>query len=162
MDVSVNKVNGFTLIEVVIVVLAIGILAIYPLIKWPGTIINLDAEAERIVSDIRYAQSLSMTRGVRYQFIRTSSNTYQIRSSAGTPVLLGEGSTTATLNSGITFGTFINLPSNLVAFDSTGTPYTDNTSPGTALSTSASIPITADGKTKTIVITPETGSISIQ
>ena len=157
-----NKVNGFTLIEVIIVVLAIAILAIYPLIKWPGTSINLDAEAERLASDIRYAQSLSMTKGDRYQFVRTSSTTYQIRSSTGTPVLLGQGSTTVTLNSGITFGTFTNLPNNLVFFDGAGTPYTDNNSTPTALSATASIPITAGGNTQTITITPETGSISIQ
>jgi prepilin-type N-terminal cleavage/methylation domain-containing protein len=162
MDIIVNKANGFTLIEVVIVVLAIGILAVYPLIKWPGTVINLAAEAERLASDIRYAQSLAMTKGDRYQFVRTSSNTYQIRSAAGTPVILGQGSSTVTLNTGITFGTFVNLPNNLIAFDGTGAPYTDNISPGTALSATASIPITASGNTKTIVITPETGNITIQ
>lgn len=157
-----NKVNGFTLIEMIIITLVIGILAVYPLLKWQGSSINLDAEAERLASDIRYAQSLSMTRVERYQFIKTSSNTYQIRSAAGTPVVLGSGSTTVTLNSGITFGTFVNLPNSLIAFDGKGAPYTDNGSPPTALSATASIPITASGYTKTIIITPETGSISIQ
>ena len=162
MDVIVNKVNGFTLIEVVFIIIAIGILAVYPLIKWPGTSINLDGQAESLASDIRYAQSLSMTKGNRYQFIKTSSNTYQVTTSAGTPMVLGQGSTTVTLNTGITFGTFVNIPNNLIAFDGTGAPYTDNGSPPTALSATANIPITAGGNTKTIVIAPQTGSISIQ
>jgi prepilin-type N-terminal cleavage/methylation domain-containing protein len=157
-----NKVNGFTLTEIVIVILVVGILAIYPLIKWPGTVINLDAEAERLASDIRYAQSLSMSKGSRYEFIKTSSNTYQITTTTGTPVILGKGITTVTLNSGITFGTFVNVPNNLIAFDGLGIPYTDNASTPTALASTASIPITNGSNTKTLTISPDTGSISIQ
>jgi hypothetical protein len=75
--------------------------------------------------------------------------------------MLAEGNTTETLNSGITFGTFTNLPSNLIAFDSNGAPYTNTSLPGTALSSTATMPLTGDGSTETISISPQTGRVTI-
>ena len=152
--------QGFTLIELIITLIIMSLLAVSAYIAWP-TAINLPAEAFHIVSDIRYTETLSMTKNQRYRFVKISTTTYQILNSSGTPVTFPSGSTTMTLNSGITFGTFTNLPNNLIAFDGKGTPYIDTGSPGTALATTATIPLTASGQTKTISISPETGRLSI-
>lgn len=63
-----SKKSGFTLVEILAVIMVIGIIAlvslpIYTQIK-PG--INLNAETRDIVSDLRYAQQLSVTEQVNY------------------------------------------------------------------------------------------------
>jgi len=153
--VYITKRKAFTLIELVVVMVIVGVIAAVTLIKWPGSSLMLEQQADRLKHDIRYAQNLSMTQGERYAFIKTASNTYQIQNTAGSVLI-----ETITLGSGITFSSLINLPNNLVAFDSKGTPYTDAGSPGTALATTASIILTQNGQTQTITITPETGYVS--
>lgn len=162
MDVMLQKNHGFTLLELIIVLIIISTLAVFVMLPFPASTINLAAQTEQVANDIRYTQSLSMTKGERYRFVKTSSTTYQIVNSSGSPILLARGSNTATLSTGITFGTLTNLPNNLIAFDSKGIPYVDTGSPGTALSSNASIPLTTGSETKTIIITPETGRVTIQ
>jgi type II secretion system protein H len=153
--------RGFTLIELIVVILIMGILATAAYNQWPGSTVNVGAQAQQLANDIRYTQALAMTSGQRYNLIKQSSTTYQIRSNAGTAIILANGSTTMTLNTGITFGTLTNLPNNLVAFDGKGTPYTTATTPGTALVSAATIPVTSSGQTSTVTISPGTGSVSV-
>ncbi len=162
MDINNEKIAGFTIIELIAIVMIISILAVLTVFSWQGTTINLEAQAQQIANDIRYAQSLAMTKGVRYRWVRASSTTYQIVNSSGTPITFARGNTTITLNSGITFGAFTNLPNNLVAFNGKGIPYTDTGSPGTALAAAATIPITQSSETESIVISPGTGRVIVQ
>lgn len=162
MEITLRKQNGFTLVELIIVIIVISIVSIFALFRWQGTTINLEAQAQQLAGDIRYTQALSMTKGERYRWVKISSATYQIQNAAGTAMTLAQGNTTVTLNTGITFGALTNLPNNLVAFNGSGTPYTDTGSPGTALATIATIPLTADGETKTIAISSGTGRVIVQ
>jgi len=163
MDVSFPKsIRGLTLIELILVMIVTSVLAVVVLVKWPGAEMSLAAQAEQLANDIRYTQALAMTKGQRFYLIQASSTTYQIKDSAGTAVKFATGNTTVTLNAGTTFGTLTNLPNSLVTFDGKGTPYTDTTSPGTALATAATIPLTANGQTESVVISPETGRVIIQ
>lgn len=147
---------GFTIIELVIIIAIMAILAAVAIAKWPGKAINLSAQAHALVSDIRYTQNLSMTKGTRYKLVKISSSSYQISNLPGTIVV-----TTVTLGSGISLGSFTNLPNNLLAFNGKGEPYIDATTPGTPLAVTASIDITASGHTKTISISPETGRVTL-
>jgi prepilin-type N-terminal cleavage/methylation domain-containing protein len=152
--------RGFTLIEVVIVIAMMSILAAITVLRWPGSNINIGAEARQLANTIRYTQALAMSTNQRYHFYRASATTYQIRNASSTPIALPNGVTTGTLGSGITFGTFTNLPNNLVAFGGNGAPLTDLGS--TALATTATIPITNGTITQTITITPATGRVIVQ
>ena len=161
MDTILYKTKGFTLIELVTVIVVIGILAVFASVSSPLSTFTLDSQAQQLASDIRYAQSLSMTSGQRYRWVKLSATSYQVVNAAGTAVTLPSGTTTITLYSGISFGTLTNLPNNLVAFDGRGIPYTTTGSPGTALATTATIPLTTTGETKTLSVTAQTGRMIV-
>ncbi len=157
----IQSMQGFTLIELVLVILITSLIAVFVSLQWPANHVNIGAQAEQLANDIRYTQELAMTKGQRFYLIETSNTTYQIKNSAGTAALLALGKTTVTLNTGITFGTLTNLPNNLIAFNGDGTPYTTSTSPGTLLASAATIPLVSGSDTKTITISPETGRVTI-
>jgi prepilin-type N-terminal cleavage/methylation domain-containing protein len=154
--------RGFTLIELVMVIMIIGILSVTVAMQWQGYNINLGAKAYQLESDIRFTQALSMSTDQRYYLsITTSTSSYQIKNAAGTAIVLGNGATTATLGTGISFGTLTNLPNNLIAFSGAGIPCTSTGSAGTVLASTATIPLTTGTLTLTISITPTTGMVSI-
>jgi prepilin-type N-terminal cleavage/methylation domain-containing protein len=156
-----RKTHGFTLIEMIFVILIIGVLAVLPIYNWPGTDINLDAQAKLLANDLRYTQSLAMSKSERYSLVGISSTAYQIQNSAGTPITLPSGSTTETFNAGLTISGQANLPDGLVSFDGKGTPYLDTTVPGSPLvaGTTYTISITGGGLTKSVGISPITGRV---
>jgi len=148
---------GFTLIELLIVIALIGILAVTIMPRFTATGHSLEYEARRLLNDIRYTQALSMLTGERYRWIRSSANSYQIQNEAGSSIMLPNGSTEVTFTSGVMFGAMSNLPGGLIAFSSLGVPYVSVGTPGTALTSVASIALTAGGNVKIIQILPQTG-----
>lgn len=156
------KNQGFSLIELIMVMLVITILAVMPLFEWPGAGINVAAQGDLFANDIRYAQTLAMSKQQRYRIVRASANTYQILNTAGTPALLPSGGTTMTLDDGIIFGSWGNLTNNLIEFDSRGTPYLAIGSTPLSAGTTYQISLTGGGATKNIVITPQTGKVTPQ
>jgi prepilin-type N-terminal cleavage/methylation domain-containing protein len=154
---NIQRLKGFTLIELIFVILLIAIISITVAPRWSANSLNLEQEARRVLNDIRYTQGLSVTSGQRYRWIKISSTSYQILNESGAPVQLPSGSTQLTLSNNVTLGTLTNLPNNLIAFDSQGIPYTNTLIPGTALSSQASITLTASGENRIVAITPTTG-----
>jgi prepilin-type N-terminal cleavage/methylation domain-containing protein len=154
--------KGFTLIELVMVIVLITILAGTAIVTWPGTKINLNAQAQQLASDIRYAQSLAMTHGQRYRLNFTSTTTYTITTTAGVAVPFPvTGDTSVTLGTGITLTLPpTNLLNNLIAFDGLGIPYTNSTAT-TALASAATITLSASPNSNTIQINPQTGSVVV-
>jgi prepilin-type N-terminal cleavage/methylation domain-containing protein len=148
------KLAGFTLVELLIVIVVLGILAAYVTIRLPGNSMNLSAEAALLANDIRYAQNLATSRGQRYRFSISSANTYQILlDSTGTPQILPEGGTVNTLSASIT-SNFLN---NQIVFATDGTPCSVD---GSALPATLTITLARSANTKTININPETGWVS--
>lgn len=153
----ITRNGGFTLIELIFIILIIGILATVTMPKWTSTSLGLEFEAHRVLNDIRYTQALSVTTGERYRWVKVSTNSYSITNEAGSAIVLPSGGTTLTMTGNVTFGAFSNLPNNLIAFNSQGVPYTTSSLPGTALATTAVIPLTAGGVTRSVLVVPETG-----
>ncbi len=151
-----RKVRGFTLIELVLVLLIVSIISTYAIIRFPGDGINLSAQADQIVSDIRHTQSLAINRGQRYR-INFNSDRYWISNIDNTTPYThpASGTSTIMLDSGIALTT----THGFLVFDGEGTPYTNGIIPGTALAADAVVTLSESSESRTIRITAETGRV---
>ena len=155
--------RGFTLREMVIVMVLVGIISAIALPRMANDPMLLSTQVEQLAGDIRYVQALAMTQGQRYRLNLTATGyTLTLADAGGTlvphPVT---GSTAQTnWNSGISITLPpTNLPNSLVAFDGRGVPYTDNLAT-TALAASATIVLSRSSAAQQITIFPETGKVT--
>ena len=161
--------RGITLVELIVVMLIAGILAFVVVPRLSQNTIELSAQAEQVARDIRFAQSLSMTRGPalgsqgRYCIFFTATG-YQLRNNSNsyaTPCTTAvahpaTGSTAAVVLSGTTVST-ANLTGTYVEFDTKGQP-TNFTAPAS----NATVTLTATGGPRTVVVSPVTGKVNVQ
>src|SRR3972149_3788761 len=77
-----TTVNGFTLVELVVIIILVALLAFTAMPRLPGPHLDEDSKAGQRAAEIRYTQSLSMTRGDRYRVNLTAAG-YQITDSGG-------------------------------------------------------------------------------
>jgi len=137
--------NGFTLIELVMVIVLIGILAVVVAPRL-GNVTGTNASAlkDKLRADLRYTQNLAMTRSQRYRMYLNASpapaSGYAVVNDAnadgwGTtganeyaPDPAGGGPLLVTLNTGDFTGMTIGVPANgaggFVEFNSLGSPTT--------------------------------------
>lgn len=78
--------RGFTLVELIIVIVILGILSVYAMTRDSDSAeLTLPSQAQRLASDLRYTQSLAFTSGKRMLFKINSSTTYAVcRTTDGT------------------------------------------------------------------------------
>lgn len=162
--------RGFTLIELIVVLTIVGVLAF---VAWPRlsqNTLELSSQAEQVASDIRYAQSMSMTRGAalgaqgRYCIFFTATG-YQLRHNNNDYTKTctvavnhpATGSSAAIVLSGSTAVSTTNLTTNFLEFDTKGQPTTF-----TAAGTDATVVLAATGGPRTVVISPVTGKTKVQ
>ncbi|MDF1654136.1 MAG: prepilin-type N-terminal cleavage/methylation domain-containing protein [Coxiellaceae bacterium] len=154
---------GFTAIELILVIIVIGILgalAVRPLLYSPDTM-KLDAEAQRLLTDVRYVQALSMFRNERYRLNFSNSGSYGILTSSGAAFnYFAAGGTSVTLETGTTLSTNGN---NYLVFDGRGIPYLSSSSngSGSALGSTYTITLTNSSGTETVSVTGGTGEASM-
>ena len=152
--------KGFTLIELVIILVLLGIVAVFVAPRL-GNVPSMNAAAlsDKLRADIRYAQNLAMTRNQRGRVtFRNAPNGYDV-TLGGNPVIdpAGSGNLSVTLNTGNYVGISIAIPTgfsgNYVEFDSMGVPYDS----GGALAAAKSVTV-ANGQT--VTVTPQTGAVN--
>ena len=121
------KQAGFTLIELVVMVIITGILAVAAYSFWPSTTsaISLRSASNQLVSDIRYVQYEAMTKRNAYRInFSTGTSSYNLTAADGTTPLLHPAlaSNTVALPSGVSM-TLTNLPNNYLEFNRRGEPF---------------------------------------
>ena len=162
--------RGFTLTELIVVLVLAGIILAIVLPRFSQNTIELTGQAEQVARDVRYAQTLSMTRGAalgsqgRYCIFFTATG-YQLRNNANsyaTPCTAAvahpaTGSTAAIVLAGSTAVSPANLTGAYIEFDTKGQP-TNFTAPAS----NATITLTATGGSRTVVVNPVTGKATAQ
>lgn len=153
--------KGFTLIELVMIIVLLGILAVFAAPRLGNlTTSNSGAFVDKLKADIRYAQSLAMTQNRRYRvYVNTAPYSpasgyavvYDTSGGAWTPFAYASDPATGdnlsvTLNAGSFFGITVAGPA-FVEFNSLGRP-------------TAGATITVNPVGRTITITAETGAVN--
>jgi Tfp pilus assembly protein FimT len=154
--------KGFTLVEIGIIIVLLGIIGIIVGTQFSEKSVNVTQQSKRLAADLRYMQNLAMTRNVRTR-VNFSSSQYTLTELDGTTPIVHPGgpSNVVSMPSGVVLST-ANLANNYIVFDGKGRPYTDNTDPGALLATTATITFTSGGNTATVTIAPETGRVRAQ
>ncbi len=161
--------HGFTLIELVVIIIVLAIIAAVAIPRLGDvTSMKSGAAAEKIKSDIRYAQELAMTQNRSYRVYFNASpapaSGYAVVNDADgdgnwgeagefAPDPTGKGNLSVTLNSGDYAGVTASLSAgSYISFNSLGRPTTGG---GVSIQVEANtVPVT------TFTVTSETGAVN--
>lgn len=149
------KERGFTMLEVIAVLVLLGILSALALGKIGGNRGEARAVADTLKTHLRQAQIRAMHSDTAWG-INSTGSSYWLFSGGNTAdktMFLGENSDTVSLPSGVSITTFT------LSFDDWGAPYNGaDPAPGAILATPMTITVSGDD-TVFITITPNTGFI---
>lgn len=166
-----KKSPGYSLIELVIVLTLIGIVSvgIFVYVGFYGGA-KLDSASQKLISDIRYAQSLAMSTTGWYgvSFEASPINIYTVYSTTGTIDSAVKDPSNFAINLivdtnslfGATIFSVAIEGGQKIEFNPLGQPYADKL--GNPLTLESSVVLKAGSDTKTIKITPNTGRVYLQ
>lgn len=153
-----GRIAGFSLFELVLVLVVVGVLAVYamPRLSDSGEV-TLSATSARLAANLRYAQSLAMSRGQRYRVALTA-NSFQITDAGGGGIVQPLTASTAPISvaPAVLSGYSPPLTAGYVEFDTLGRPYVD---PATPLAATATITLTSGTTSASVLVAPETGHV---
>ncbi|MFC1666758.1 Tfp pilus assembly protein FimT/FimU [Candidatus Omnitrophota bacterium] len=165
-DLNMHR-QGFTLIELAIIIVVLGILAVTVLVS--GTAkgpIRLEAACQRLAMDLRYMQEMAMAEQVRFGISFDTSDEayfgYRINTSSKAKDPQTQGDLEVEFDEMREFNEIQIVSTNFsdaVEFDSIGAPYDGN---GVLVSSEGIVTLTDDSNSKTVRIEPVTGKVSIQ
>lgn len=165
-----RKLKGFTLIELVMVIVILGILAVTVIPKTTTTkgSVRLQAACQKLASDLRFMQQMAIAQqvrfGISFDIGDESYFGYRVDTAAKAIDPHTQGDLEVDFDQMTEFNDIVIAStdfSNAIEFDSMGNPYDGN---GDALSSEGVLTLeTIDGaSSKTVRIEPVTGRVSIQ
>ncbi len=154
-----SKRSGFTLLELITVILILGVMASFVAIKFLNiNTASLNSETDVVKSHLRYAQSRAMNTNTIWGINISSTTQYSLFQNGSTSDIVrlpAQEASTVTLPTGITFSS---STLGVFSFDTWGKPYT-NAGGTSAQSGTRPITLLLDTDSKTINITQNTGFI---
>lgn len=142
--------SGFTLTELVITLILVSILGITVFVSLPVGSLNLHAEKKLLISQLRYAQVLAMSRAGNVT-VRFARRNYRIVNVSNYSVIGARHD----LASSVRLNWNRTIVPRRLTFDKTGTP----TVGGTPLTQALQLTLSSGGESQSISVTPSTGSI---
>jgi len=143
---------GFTLLELVVILVLMGSLSAAIFLHWTPGSASLNAQAGQLARTLRHAQALALGQSRRLTFEVQSTTAYAI-SDAGTVITDPQGlSQTYSLVNGAT------LTGSDLYFDSLGRPVDSS---GNLIASAQNWTLSAGGSTATISVTPLSGFVTV-
>ena len=142
--------QGFTLVELIVVMLVMSVLAAYVGTRWSFGDATVSAQAEQLARDLRHAQMLAMQQG---QTLRLESTGGGYRVTDGAGVIIDPATHEGFIQ---TLDNGVSLSGGPVEFDSMGRPVSGGSLAGAAVSFSLS----GDSDTAAVNVAPVTGFVS--
>jgi len=165
-DDSLRKRSGFTLIEVliVVVILAIAAMTAIPMMSSAGSV-QIRSAANMVAADLEYAKSMAIARGQNFSVVfDKNTDSYSIKDKTGNviahPVKKGSNYVIGLRDKGLDKVDITDVDfdgTSTVKFDYLGSPYNGNNNPLNR----GIIKLQAGSITITITVEPVTGFISI-
>ncbi|GEM_PF-586477 len=146
-----NRCHGFTLIELVAVLLILGVLGSGIMLRWAPGDQSLSAQADLFARNLRHAQAMAMARGVALLLDVKTANTYAITDGVATIRDSAGALQNFTLDNGVTLSVADQR------FDSLGRPL----SGAGLMSAAQSWTLSGESATETVQIQPLTGYVTV-
>jgi prepilin-type N-terminal cleavage/methylation domain-containing protein len=145
--------RGFTLIELVLVLVILGTLSAYALPRWEPADTTVAAQADRLARDLRHAQALAMNQGRTLRFDVQSPAAYRVTDASGTTVTdpADQQAFQVSLDNNVTLG------GSDTEFDSLGRPV----SAGSLLAADRDFTLNGNAATATVTLSAVTGFVVI-
>jgi prepilin-type N-terminal cleavage/methylation domain-containing protein len=150
--------GGFTLVEVITVILIIGILSAFFATRSSGLDGELSARMSEVRSQLRYLQLMAMKSGSANRLaLECDGSKYWAYSSADNSTYLALPNENATAI--VLAGRTMSMSAFNLSFDRFGIPYSGDTPVKLVDNATITITITTSGQRGTLTVTPETGFV---